>query len=160
MSIHEIIFFTHPQSKGCYELHQLLTQYNISAKYFNIASKQAASVLKKGKYFKVNHVPSLVVAFDDGNIKKFEGENCKKFIEYMISENDERSENESDEFIDNDDESEDDDFETFEDEFQNNDSLLRDNGRLNIQEAMQRAEDERAALEEQADPKLRKRKRV
>ena len=166
MSINEIIFFTNPQSKKCFELHQLITQYKIPAKYFSVTSKNIADILSKGKYFKIKGVPSLVVAFDDGNIKKFEGDHCIEFIKYMVSEMN-TNEDEEDEIFNQSEEElsegEDDNFDVIDDDeppSKQSKELYADSGKLNIEEAMKRAEEERNRFDEQLDPKLRRQKKT
>lgn len=82
MYVHEIIFFHHPNSQMCGQVHQYITQTKTPAVYFNVHSKKVAESLKRGKQFTVTHVPTLIVTFKNGETKKFEGGDCLRWLEY------------------------------------------------------------------------------
>lgn len=85
--VKEIVFFMHPKSDKCHVTHQLLKQYQIP--YIPCALKRSnVNILKKkGKAgMNVRGVPSLIVTFDDGNLRRFEGEDCNEWIQYLVRE--------------------------------------------------------------------------
>ena len=168
--VHEIIFFHNSQSMLCGQLHQYLKTQNIPALYFNVNSKEVAKKLKSGKYFKVTKVPTLVVSFKDGNVKKFEGKECFQWLEHATSSSRQQqseeaySSDEEDEMLGSD--SEDDipseDAEFLEDLNQKSNiprgRIMADGDKIDVSAVAQRADQERSELEEDMNPKLRKRR--
>jgi len=173
--VHEIIFFHNAQSPLCGHVHKLLKSNNIPALYFNVNSKEVANKLKNGQHFQVTHVPTLVVSFKDGNLKKFEGQECFQWLQYA-SQNDKKrkhepskkeesfssSSDDEDELLYSEEDDEGgDDAEILEDLDQKSyipkQRVIADNDKVDVSAVAQLADQERSQLEETMNPKLRRR---
>lgn len=155
--IYEMVLFIHPKSQNSRNTLNLIRQNNLQVKIFNIVSKHIARSLKKGKYFNITKVPTLVVAFKDGNLKKFEGEKCNEFINYYL----EQESYDDNEILDSDIDDDYIDDGNFDDDelLEEPSSLEGDNGRINISEAIKRNEHAREELDKRLMPqdmKIRK----
>ena len=157
-AIHEIIFFTHPNNVTCQYLDQFLTQYNIPVKKVRIQSKSIAQRVKKGKYFNIRGVPTFIVVTQDGNVQRYEGSDCKQWLELLIQGNTVTHEESEEELVlsSSDEELDSDDAEMLDEMAGGTKSMTMPSGKVDVQAMTQRAEQERAEMEEHA---MKKRKR-
>lgn len=153
MSIHEIVFFTHSSNALCQHIEKFIDQYNVPAKKIPVESKNIVRRIKKGKYFSIRCVPTIIVLLKDGNIQRYEGNNCMEWLKMLIEQNNnQEDENQNEEIIE--------DSENEDEEYDNSGggtkSMIADNGKLNIEEVTKRAEKERSEMEEMSNRKRKK----
>lgn len=171
-SIKEIIFFFHPSSQYCKEVFDILKQHDVPHTPFPIKSLKVAQKIKKGKYFNIESVPSLVITFNDGNIQKYEGPHCKKWLTILVEQN--TQSNDEDDFVPHPDDgnlsgkSQDgqlsdgeelysEDAEILDEQVKTpTKSLKQDNGKIDIQAVTQQMEHERNEIEKQLNTKKRR----
>lgn len=181
--VKEIIFFTHPRSDRCHVTHQLLKQYVIPHVPFTVKKSNASALKRKGRAgLTVRGVPTLLVTFKDGNLRRFEGDDCNDWIQYLIRETqkaaheqelEQRNEpvgmpvhHDEPEIVDSDLEYYSDFSDLDDDELLDDDdepkshqipSSVENTGKINIQALTQKAEEERNKIDSSAPGKRRRR---
>ena len=87
MVIEEIIFFLNNKSNKSVHVQRLIEQYGIPVTYFDVKDEDTAKLLRQGNKFKVYGVPTIVVLYNHNKLKKYEGEECINFVQFLNNEN-------------------------------------------------------------------------
>lgn len=85
-SISNVILFVCSNSNASIEPLKLVRYYNIPLQIVKLDTQKARNKAKKGKYFQINSVPSLVVIYQDGTLQMFIGkEKIVNWIQQLVS---------------------------------------------------------------------------
>lgn len=159
-AIHEIVFFTHSKNDLCQYLDRFISQYNIPVKKVRIHSKSIAQRVKKGKFVNVRGVPTLVVVTQDGNVQRYEGNDCKQWLELLIQGNTQPGggdESEAEEVLSSSNEElSEDDAEILDEMAGGTKSMTMSSGKVDASAVALQAEKERAEMEEHAMKRRRR----
>lgn len=86
MSVSEVVLFICSNSHACAPCVQAVQYLRLPIKIVRLDHKKMRDAVSKGKYFKVNDVPTLLVVYNDGNIQLFVGrEKVMSWIDQLAS---------------------------------------------------------------------------
>lgn len=83
-SIKQIVLFYSTKSPHCRPIFQFLQQYNLPIIKVNVDSKNVRNAIKKGTYFSITGVPSMIVEQKDNVAQLYQGQKVLQYLNQMV----------------------------------------------------------------------------
>lgn len=87
MDISDIILFISTSSANCVPALKISRNNNLPIRVIRLDTKEARDRVKRGKYFKIQYVPTLLITYLDGNLQLFEGIKATQMLSSISEHN-------------------------------------------------------------------------